>query len=112
LSDRFHIERTERAAARVRDESRVRIEFANLRVPQPPEFKEPLLVPEDVVAPRRILRVAGARQVQAVSRLEVAPAVFAITHPRTRPPVAEDAINLIARHDLPVDFSHELEVIR
>ena len=43
---------------------------------------------------------------------EVRPAVLAVAHPGAGPAVDEDAVDLVALHDLPVDRGHELEVVR
>ena len=68
---RLHVEFAQRAAAGIRDEARVGIDLADLRVPQAPEFEEALLLPFDIGAARRILRIGGARQVQAGGVAEI-----------------------------------------
>src|SRR5207244_11437171 len=64
FADFLHVERTGRAAAGVRDDAGVRIDFADFAVPKPPEIEEPLLAPEEVGATRRVLRVVRERQLE------------------------------------------------
>src|SRR5262249_37221460 len=90
LAHGFHVERTERAAARVRDEPRAGIDGANLAAPQPPQLEQPILLPREVRAPSRVAWVRRARQRQAPRRAEVALAVLAVAHARSGPAVAED----------------------
>ena len=96
----------------VRDHARVGVDLADLRVPEPPELEEALLLPEDVRPPRRVLRVVRPGQLVAGRGPEVRPAVLAVAHPGAGPAVDEDAVDAVARHDLPVDRGHELEVVR
>ena len=63
FADVFHVERTGGAAAGVGNDAGVRIDLAHLAVPELPEIKQPLLPPENVGAPRRVLRVVRARQI-------------------------------------------------
>ena len=44
--------------------------------------------------------------------MEITLAVLAVAHARSRPPVAEDAVDAVARRDLFVNRGHELEVVR
>ena len=111
LSDRLHVEVRQRAAAGVGDEARRGVERADLPVPQPPQLEEPLLAPDDVGATRRIARVRRARQLHPGSRLEVAPAVLAVAHPRAAPAVAEDAVHAVETDDLSGHLGHVLEVV-
>src|SRR5260370_21700075 len=87
-----YIERTQRVSAGIRDVAGVRIDLANLAVPQAPEFKQPLLAPEHVVTPSRILGIAGTRTVVAGERSEILAAVLAVTHALSFPAIAQDAV--------------------
>src|SRR5262245_23800035 len=51
LSDGLHIEIAERPAAGVGYETGVRVGLFDLRVPEPPEFEQPLLPPHDIFPP-------------------------------------------------------------
>ena len=112
FANAFHVERTGRAAAGVRNDARVWIDLAHLAVPQLPEIKQPLLAPENVGAPRRVLRIVRAWQIEAARVFEILPAVLAVAHARAVPAIDEDAIDPVARHDLVLHFGHELEVVR
>ena len=111
LADPLHVQRTGRAAAGVRDDAGVGIDLADLGVPEPPQVEEPLLTPEDVGAPRRVLRVAGAGKLVPDCGAEVLPAMLAVAHPGAVPAVDEDGVHPVARHDLPLHLGHELEVV-
>jgi hypothetical protein len=43
--------------------------------------------------------------------VEIVAAVIAVAHARPGPPVAEDAVNAVARDDFPGHIGHELEVV-
>ena len=93
LADGLHVERAGRAAPGVRDDARVGVDLADLRVPEPPELEEALLVPGDVRASRGILRVVRPRQLVPGRGPEVRPAVLAVAHPGAGPAVDEDAVD-------------------
>src|SRR6266849_1811948 len=112
FANRLHIQRAECAATTICDESRVRCDGADLAVPELPQLKQAPLVPGEIRPARRIARIVRARQYQSSGRLEVALAVLAVAHPRSRPPVAEDSVNGVPGRDLAVDLGHELEVVR
>src|SRR5262249_59186488 len=81
FADALHIQRTGRAAAGVRDDAGVGVDFADLRVPEAPQVEEPLLTPEDISTPRRVLRFGGAGEFASRRCPKVFPAVLAVTHP-------------------------------
>ena len=85
LADRLHVERARGAAPGVGDHAGVGVDRADLGVPEPPQLEEPLLSPDDVRPPRRILGVIGLRQFAAGRGLEVVPAMLAVAHRRSRP---------------------------
>src|SRR5262249_42421650 len=106
-----HVEVRERSSAGIRDEPRLWVRLPDLAVPEAPELEQALFAPEDIGAARRVLRVVRARQIEAGRGLEARLAVVAVAGPVPRPAVAEDAVDLVARHDLARDFGHELEVV-
>src|SRR5262245_59566942 len=61
LANFFHVERAGRSAARIGNDAGIGIELPHLRVPELPQFKEPLLAPEDISAAGGILRIGGPR---------------------------------------------------
>ena len=109
LADGLHVQVAQGAAAGVGDVARRRVDFADFGIPAPPQVEQALLAPEDMVPPRRVLRVRGARQVHRVGGAEVGLAVLAVAHARSRPAVGENAVDLVARHDLARHLGHELE---
>ena len=71
LADRLHVEIADARRRRCSECSAPSGLILRIsRVPQPPEFEQPLLPPVDVGAPRGILRIVGARQIQAGGGLE------------------------------------------
>src|SRR5215475_924783 len=64
LSDGLHVEIAERPTTGVRNETRVRVDLFDFRVPESPKFEQPLLPPHDILPPRLVLRVCCARQLQ------------------------------------------------
>ena len=112
LADAHHVERAAGAAAHVRDDARVGAHRAHRVVPRAPEREEPILPPEDVRVASRILRIVGARQLEAGRGAEVRPTVHAEALPRAVPPVDEDPVGPVARRDLALHRGHELEVVR
>ncbi len=111
LADGLHVQVAERAAAGVGDVARRGIDLADLGIPQAPQLEQALLVPHDVVAPRGILRVGGARQVQAAEGVEIPPAVLAVAHAGAGPAIAEDAVHVVEGDDLLGHLGHELEIV-
>ena len=57
------------------------------------------------------LAVGRAREVEAAGGAEVPPAVLAVTVGLVGPAVGEDAVDVVARHDLAVHGGHEVEVV-
>ena len=102
----------ERPASVVRDDARVGIDRAHRGVPEPPQLEEPLLPPEDVSPPTRVLRIVSPRQIEPGCGLEICPAMLAVALAGSVPAVDEDSVDAIARHDLFVHFGHEFEVVR
>ena len=70
--------------------------FADLRVPEPPELEEALLVPGDVRPARGVVRVVACAAARARSRPGSSPAVLAVAHPGAGPAVDEDAVDVVA----------------
>src|SRR5262245_45191278 len=112
LPDGLHIEIAERPAAGVRNETRVRVDLFDLRVPESPKFEQPILPPHDILPPRFVLLVCRARQLHARKLLEILLAMLAVAYAGTGPAIAEYAVNVIHAHDLARHLSHELEVVR
>jgi hypothetical protein len=110
--DGLHVEIAERPAAGVRNETRVRVDLFDLRVPASPKFEQPLLPPHDILPPRLVLRACRARQLQARKFLEILLAMLAVAHAGTGPAVAENAVHVIHTRDLARHLGHEIEVIR
>src|SRR5439155_547387 len=110
LADFRHVERTGRAASRVRDDAGVGIDLANLAVPELPQVEQALLSPENVSAAGGVLRIAGARQAVTRGGLKILRAVFAVTHAGAVPAIDENAVHSVTRHDFLLHFGHELEV--
>ena len=108
----FHVQRTQRAAAGVRDDAGIGIDLAHRAVPNPPEIEEPLLPPEEVGAAGRVLEIAGSRQIEAGGFLEILAAMFAITLAGPVPAIDKNAVHTVARHDLLLDCGHELKIVR
>ncbi len=111
-ADLPHVQRTERAAARVRDDAGIRIDLADPGVPQAPEFQQPLLAPENVGAAGRVLRIRCSRKIVTGGRPEILRAMFAVTLARAVPTVDENPIHAVARHEFLFHFGHELEIVR
>src|SRR5262249_31747801 len=110
--DGLHVEIAERPAAGVRNETRVRVELFDLRIPESPKFEQPLLPPHDMAPPRLVLRVRRARQLQARKLLEILLAMLAVAHAGTGPAVAENAVHVVHAYDLARHLGHKLEVVR
>src|SRR5262249_2029566 len=96
FADFFHVERTGRAAAGIRNHTGVGIDLARLAVPQLPEVEKTLLPPKDVSAPGRVLRIGCTRQVETSGCFEVFLAMFAIAHAGAVPAVDENAVHAVA----------------
>src|SRR6202167_2214832 len=60
LVDGLHVQVAKCSSACVRNVARTRIDGPDLFVPQAPEIKETLLVPDNVLFSRGILRIVGA----------------------------------------------------
>src|SRR4030095_7463865 len=112
LSDGLHVEIAKRPAAGVRNETRVRVDLFDLRVPESPKFEQLLLPPYDILPPRLVLRVRRAPQIQSRKLLEILLAMLAVAHAGAGPPVAENAVHVVHAHDLARHLGHELEVVR
>src|SRR5262245_44605511 len=82
-----HVERATPASAGVRDDTRIGIDLAHLRVPKPPKREEPLLPPEDIRSPRGILRRAPARQVESCRLPKILLTILTVALARTVPPI-------------------------
>ncbi len=108
----FHVKRAERAAARVRNVAGIRTHVANRRVPEVRELEEPRLAPLDVGAPARIGELLAPWQRQSRRVAEGNLTSFAVADAVARPPVTEDAMDVVAADDLPVHLGHELKVVR
>ena len=65
IADRLHVQIAQRAAARIGEKRRIRIDLLDLRIPQPPQIEQPLFVPQNVLPAHRILRIRCARQILA-----------------------------------------------
>ena len=65
LGNGLHVEIAQRAAAGIGNVARVRVDRADLLIPQTPKIEETLLPPEDVLLARRILRVQRCAAGQA-----------------------------------------------
>src|SRR4030095_10592474 len=63
FANAFHVQRTGGATSGVGNDATVWIDLTHLVVPQLPEIKQKLLPPENVGAPRRVLRIACAWQI-------------------------------------------------
>src|ERR1039457_2220941 len=100
LADGLHIQLAQSPAAGVGDEPGIRVRAADDAVHHPPELEQALLLPFHIGAPRRVLRIERARQIQSRCRPEILPAVLAVAHPRARPAIAENAVHLVSRHYL------------
>ena len=82
-------------------------------IPALPQVDEPRGAPLEILPAERIARVRCAGQLEAGRILEVLPAVHAVAVASLRrPPVREDAVDLVPGHDLAVHLVHELEVVR
>src|SRR5207253_3203528 len=103
--------RAGRTAPGVRDDAGVGIDLADRAIPEPPQFKKPLLMPKDVSAPRRILRVARTGKLMSRYLAEVVPTVLAVTHPGAVPAVDENPVDHVPRHDFLMHVRHEFEVV-
>ena len=113
LADPLHVERTGRAAAGVGNDAGVGIDLAHLGIPEPPQIKQPLLPPENVSAPRRVLRIVGrAADRDPVASRKFFAAMLAVAHARAVPAVDENPVHPVARHDLLLHLGHEFEVVR
>src|SRR5262249_25489032 len=75
----FHIQVAERPTTGIGNEARPRVDLPDLCIPETPEFEEALLSPENVLSPRRILRVIPARQIHTVRHFEILLTMNAIT---------------------------------
>ena len=107
-----HVQAAGGAAAGVGDEAGVGVDLAQLRVPEAPQGEEPLLAA--TAGSRAARRPAGRAvrgQVVAGGGAEAVPAVLAVAHAGAGPAVDEDAVHLVAGHDLPLHLGHELEVV-
>ncbi len=91
-------------AARVRDEARVRLHFADSVVPHVPQGKQALLPPAEI---RR--RGAITREILAGGVAEIALAVLAVADAVTSPAVRKDTVDRIHADDLAGDVGHEVE---
>ncbi len=111
LADLIHVEVAQRPAAGVGNVAGAGIELADLVIPQAPEFEQALLPPPVVGAPRGVLRVVAARQIETRGGPEVPLAVLAVTHAGAGPSVAEDPVHLVQGNDLLGDLGHELEIV-
>ena len=111
FADALHVERTRRAAPAVGDHARVGIDRAHRAVPLPPEREEPLLPPQNVGAPRRVLRIGGARQFVAAGLAKIFPAALAVTLARAIPAVDKNPVHTVARRDLALHLGHEIEIV-
>ena len=67
--------------------------------------------PQNVLSPRRVLRIVRARQIQPGGCFEIVAAMLAIAHARSVPAVDENAIHPIAGHNLLFNLGHELKVV-
>ena len=112
FADALHVERAEGAADGIGDDARVGVDGPHGLVPGLPQVEEPVLVPEDVGAARRVLRAGAARQIEAGRGLEVLLAMLAPALAVTVPAVDEDAVHAVGRHDLALHLGHKLEVVR
>src|SRR5205814_9458121 len=100
----LHVQFAERAASRVGNESRIRIDLANLGIPQTPQIEQALLMPQNISAPGGIMRVGRSRQLVTGGRFESLPAMLAKALATAGPAIAEDAIHSIGADDLLVDL--------
>src|SRR5260221_10415204 len=103
------------------NKSRGRFLFADLTIPEKPQFFQSRGTPYSILDVGRIANVASGRggtlglvnpgKVQARERLEVADTMFTITDTMTAPTVGKYPFRLIAIHDLVDHAGHESEVI-
>src|SRR2546422_6483117 len=80
-------------------------------IPELPEIEQPLLTPENVSAPHRILRIGRTRKVAAGGFSKDFATMFAIAHAGTVPPIDENPIHAVASDNLLLYLSHELKVV-
>ena len=111
LTDALHIECTERTATTVGNKARIRVDRADRPIPPIPQVKEARLPPEIPIVISRILWVAPLRQIATRRQMKVRPAGGTVADAVPRPAVAEDRIQLIARHHLLVDCGHKVKIV-
>src|SRR5260221_344380 len=112
FSDGCHVQRAQCASTAVRDERGIRIDLANLAVPQSPKLEQSLLLPHSVIAASGVLWIVAARQIAATEHLEVVNAMFAVAHAGASPAIAENAVYFVLRDDLLSHLGHEFEIVR
>src|SRR5580704_1021879 len=74
------IQRSQRTAAIIRNNRRLGVNLADLRVPYIEQTDEPLLPPSEVSAANRALLTGRTRQIEAGGILEIGDTVLAIAH--------------------------------
>ncbi len=74
------VQRSQRTATVVGDDSRLRVDLANLGVPYIEQADEPFLPPDEIGTVRGTLLTCRSRQIEASGVFEIGDTVLAIAH--------------------------------